>query len=146
MASSTLPKELVKDITGFAFNAKECELHCNAKCYVAARNLTESMDQNAGLQHLNDQLIEERNELEEEGRKIYREKNQWREEWKAASIENENLKRQRTESNIMAEGTTGAIDHLHRELEKEKKAHAQTKRITTRKINALKRKLAELSK
>ena len=86
----SLPTELVKNITGFAFNATECERECQERC---------------------------------------------------ARMEN-------TVNGLRAFimfGMGRSLDSLHEALARERSAHAQTKRNTTRQINTLKRKLDQLT-
>ena len=99
----SFPKEVVKAVTGFAFNATECENQCRERCAM----------------------------VEEEARQHQR-----------IAI---NLRDDLHIERIIVRGLDNSIDSLHLALEKEKKAHAQTKRVSTRKINTLKRKLDEIS-
>ena len=53
------------------------------------------------------------------------------------------LERELAISNIVTRGQENAIDDSHQGLANEKRAHANTKRVTTRKINKLKRECGQ---
>ena len=97
-----LPKELVKDITGFAFSATACEHECRERCAM-------SQEEARQHQHIAMNLRAEVAELHVE--------------------------------RFVVRGMARSIESLHEALARERIAHAQTKRNTTRQINALKRKL-----
>ena len=103
----SFPQELEKVVTGYAFNATECEKRC-------------TMAEEEARQHQHT-AMNLRNEVD-------------------------NVNRSLDIERFVARSVESSINSLHQAAEKERKAHAQTKRVTTRKINTLKRKLDEMSK